>query len=131
MEEPFPSDRWLAAAQAAAGALPPVLGCSVTVGVEVSGGPAGRRRFGVVVVDGRLVELSPGRPEGADCEVSCVHDDARSMLSGRLDPAVAYMQGRLKVDGAYEMVLFGLRPVLAGEAFGAFAAEVVALSDGE
>ena len=129
MEEPFPSDRWLAAAQAAAGALPPVPGCSVTVGVEVSGGPAGRRRFGVVVVDGRLVELSPGRPEGADCEVSCVHDDARSMLSGRLDPAVAYMQGRLKVDGAYERVLFGLRPILAGEAFGAFAAEVVALTE--
>ena len=131
MEESFPSDQWLAAVQAAAGALPPVPGCSVTVGVEVSGGPAGRRRFGVAVVDGRLVELSPGRPAGADCEVSCVLDDARRMLSGRLDPAVAYMQGRLKVDGAYEMVLFGLRPVLAGEAFGAFAAEVVALSDGE
>ena len=131
MEEPFPSDQWLAAAQAAAGALPPVPGCSVTVGVEVSGGPAGRRRFGVTVVDGRLVELSPGRPEGADCEVSCVHDDARSMLNGRLDPAVAYMQGRLKVAGAYERVLFGLRPVLSGDAFGAFAAEVVALGDGE
>ena len=131
MEEPFPSDQWLAAVQAAAGALPPVPGCSVTVGVAVLGGPAGRRRFGVVVVDGRLVELSPGRPAAAECEVSCVYDDARQMLSGRLDPAVAFMQGRLKLDGAYERVLFGLRPVLSGDAFGAFAAEVVALSDGE
>ena len=38
------------------------------------------------------------------------------------------MQGRLKVDGAYERVLFGLRPLLDGEAFGTFAAEVAALT---
>ena len=127
--EPFPSDEWLAAVHAASAGLPEVPGCSVTVSVEVSGGPAGRRRFGAVIVDGRLVELSSGRPAGADCAVSCVRDDARRMLSRRLDPAVAYMQGRLKVDGAYERVLFGLRPVLTGEAFSAFAAEVVTLTE--
>ena len=47
---------------------------------------------------------------------------------GRLDPAVAYMQGRLKIDGAYERVLFGLRPLLDGEAFSDFAAEVRSLT---
>ena len=40
-------------------------------------------------------------------------------------------QGRLKIDGAYERVLFGLRPVTAGGAFAAFAAEVRALANGE
>ena len=124
----FLSDDWLQDVQAAAGALPEVAGCSVAARVEVLGGPGGTRRFGVVVTDGRLVELSPGRLAEADCGVSCAHGDARDILGGRLDPAVAYMQGRLKIDGAYERVLFGLRPVLASEAFGDFFAEVRSLS---
>ncbi len=124
----FLSDAWLRAVQDASGDLPEFPGCSAAVGVEVAGGPDGTRRFGVVVSDGRLVGLSPGRLTGADCTVSCARGDAREILAGRLDPAVAYMQGRLKVDGAYERVLFGLRPVLAGAAFGAFAAEVRSLS---
>ena len=125
---PLLSDGWLSAVYAAATRLPEVPGCSVTARVEVSGGAAGTRRFGVVIVDGRLVELSPGRLAEPDCTVSCAAADARDMLGGRLDPAVAYMQGRLKVDGAYERVLFGLRPLLDGEAFGTFAAEVAALT---
>lgn len=127
--DPF-SDAWLRAVQAAAGALPEVAGCSVAARIEVPGGPEGTRRFGVVVTDGRLVELSPGRLAEADCTVSCADGDARAILGGRLDPAVAYMQGRLKIDGAYERVLFGLRPVLASEVFGGFAAEVRSLSGG-
>ena len=125
---PLLSDGWLSAVHAAATRLPEVPGCSVTARVEVSGGAAGTRRFGVVIVDGRLVELSPGRLAEPDCAVSCAAADARDMLAGRLDPAGAYMQGRLKVDGAYERVLFGLRPLLDGEAFGTFAAEVAALT---
>ncbi len=126
--EPLLSDGWLSAVHAAATRLPEVPGCSVTARVEVSGGAAGTRRFGVVIVDGRLVELSPGRLAEPDCTVSCAATDARDIIGGRLDPAVAYMQGRLKVDGAYERVLFGLRPLLDGEAFGTFAAEVAALT---
>ena len=129
--EPFLSDEWLSAVHAAAAVLPEVPGCSVTARVEVPGGAAGTRRFGVVIVDGRLVELSPGRLAEPDCTVSCAAVDARDIIAGRLDPAVAYMQGRLKVDGAYERVLFGLRPLLDGEAFGTFAAEVMALTGGD
>jgi hypothetical protein len=125
----FLSDAWLSAVRSASGDLPEVPGCSAAVRVEVAGGPEGPRRFGVVVVDGRLVELSAGRPAGADCTVSCTHGDAREILAGRLDPAVAYMQGRLKVDGAYERVLFGLRPLPAAAEFAAFASEVRNLSD--
>ncbi len=126
--EPFPSDGWLGAVHAAAAVLPEVPGCSVTARIEVSGGAAGTRRFGVVIVDGRLVELSPGRLAEADCTVLCAVADARDIIGGRLDPAVAYMQGRLKIDGAYERVLFGLRPLLDGEAFSDFAAEVRSLT---
>ena len=129
--EPFLSDGWLSAVRAAADALAEVPGCSVTARVEVSGGSGGTRRFGVVIVDGRLVELSLRRPAEPDCTVSCGAADARDIIGGRLDPAVAYMQGRLKVDGAYERVLFGLRPLLGTGAFAAFAAEVAALTGGD
>ncbi|MCY3925941.1 MAG: SCP2 sterol-binding domain-containing protein [bacterium] len=124
----FLSDDWLGAVRAAAGGLPEVPGVGAAVSIEVPGGPAGTSRFGVVVTDGRLVELSPGRLAEADCSVSCSYGDACDILAGRLDPPVAYMQGRLKIDGAYEAVLFGLRPLLAADAFGAFAAEVAALT---
>ncbi len=129
--EPFGGDGWLSAVRAAAGVLPEVPGCSVAARVEVSGGPDGTRRFGVVIVDGRLVELSPGRLAEPDCTVTCAAADARDIIGGRLDPAVAYMQGRLKVDGLYERVLFGLRPLLDTGAFDAFAAEVAALTCGD
>ena len=51
------------------------------------------------------------------------------------DPVPAHFR-RARIGGCParrygERVLFGLRPMLAEEAFGAFAAEVVALSDGE
>ena len=129
--EDFGSEGWLAGVRAAAEALPSVPGCSVRARLEVPGGPGGPCRLGVVISDGRLAELSPGRLSDPDCTVSCNAADAGAILRGELDPAVAYMQGRLKIDGAYERVLFGLRAVVDHEAFGAFAASVMTFSGGE
>ena len=129
--EDFGSEGWLAAVRAAAEALPEIPGCSLTARVEVSGGPDGPCRLGVVVRDGRLEELSSGRPAEVDCTVSTNAADARGILSGELDPAVAYMQGRLKIDGSYERVLFGLRSVVGSAEFGGFAARVTALTGGD
>ncbi len=121
------SEGWVQAVLAAAEVLAEVPGCNVTARIEISGGPDGPCRLGAVVADGRLVALSPGRPADPDCTVSCSAADAHGILSGQVDPAVAYMQGRLKIDGAYERVLFGLRPMVGGEAFAAFVAGVTAL----
>ena len=129
--EDFGSEGWLAGVLAAAEALPAVPGCNLRARLEVSGGPDGPCRLGLVVSDGRLVELGPGRPVEVDCTVSTSANDARAILSGGLDPAVAYMQGRLKIDGFYEQVLFGLRPVLGSGSFGSFAAQVRALTRGD
>ena len=128
--EDFGSEGWLAGVRAAAEALPAVPGCSVRARLEVPGGPGGPCRLGVVISDGRLAELSPGRLSDPDCTVSCNAADAGAILRGELDPAVAYMQGRLKVDGSYERVLFGLRPALGSVEFAAFAERVRALTAG-
>lgn len=110
----FLSDEWLAALKSAAKDLPPTPGCSLNLKVDVSDSPDGRRRLGVRVVDGQLAEVSLGFPVDADCTLTCSYTDAAAMWEGRLDPAVAYMQGKLKLEGAYERVLFGLRPMLSG-----------------
>ncbi|MCY3561023.1 MAG: SCP2 sterol-binding domain-containing protein [bacterium] len=129
--EDFGSEGWLAAVRAAAEVLPAVPGCSVRASVDVAGGPAGPCRLAVVVADGRLAELSRGRLAEADCSVTVGAADAAAILSGDLDPAAAYMQGRLKIDGAYERALFGLRPMAATAAFATFAAEVRARTAGD
>lgn len=127
----FGGEGWLAGVRAAAEALPVVAGCNVRARLEVSGGPGGPCRLGVVISDGRLAELSPGRLSDPDCTVSCNAADAGGILRGELDPAVAYMQGRLKIDGSYERALFGLREAVHGEAFEAFAHSVMTHSGGD
>lgn len=110
----FLSDEWLAALKGAAKDLPSTPGCSLNLKVDVSDGPDGRRRLGVRLVDGQLAEISLGSPVDADCTLTCGYLDAAAIWEGRLDPAVAYMQGKLKLEGAYERALFGLRPMLTG-----------------
>ena len=129
--EDFGSEGWLAAVRVAAEELPVVPGASVRARLEVSGVPGGPCRLGVVVSDGRLAELVPGRPAEVDCAVSIGVADARGILRGELDAAVAYMQGRLKIDGAYERVLFGLRPLVDSGGFRSFAAQVAAMTGGD
>ena len=110
----FLSEEWLAALTAAATGLPTAAGCSVSVRLEIPGAPYGKGSLSVRLEDGQLAEVALGRPVAEDCVVSCPYDDALAICEGRLDPAVAYMRGDLKLDGAYERVLFGLRPMLQG-----------------
>lgn len=110
----FLSEEWLEALAEAAVGLPAAAGCSVSVRLEISGTPHGKRRLTVRLEDGKLAEVALGLPIAEDCVVSCSHDDALAICEGRLDPAVAYMRGDLKLDGEYERVLFGLRPMLQG-----------------
>ena len=131
MVEDFGDESRLAAVRAVAKVLSEVPGCSVRVRLDIAGAGGGTCRLGVVIVDGRLVELSSGRLTDVDCTVSVAASDACGILGGDVDPSVAYMQGRLKIEGAYEKVLFGLRPMLATQGFAAFAGEVQALFTGQ
>ena len=110
----FLSEEWLEALTAEAVGLPTAAGCSVSVRLEISGAPYGKGSLSVRLEDGQLAEVARGRPVAEDCVVSCSYDDALAICEGRLDPAVAYMRGDLKLDGTYERVLFGLRPMLQG-----------------
>lgn len=51
---------------------------------------------GVIVVDGASVTTDDG---DADCTISLSMDDMESLMSGDLNPTMAYMQGKLKIEG--------------------------------
>lgn len=51
---------------------------------------------GVIVIDSQNVSTQDAP---ADCTITLSGDDFESMLSGDLNPTMAFMQGKLKVDG--------------------------------
>ena len=104
------TDRWLSDAWVATGAAeaaeltgPPSLSGSVLV--EVTDGPDGDVTLHADFAEGRLVGSGAGAPASADLTLTLTDSDARAVLSGALDPSVAFMQGRMKVVGAMAPLL--------------------------
>ncbi|HWK12944.1 MAG TPA: SCP2 sterol-binding domain-containing protein [Rhizobiaceae bacterium] len=51
---------------------------------------------GVIVIDGAKVSTQNA---DADCTIKLSKDDLESLMSGDLNPTMAFMQGKLKVEG--------------------------------
>ena len=51
---------------------------------------------GVIVIDGQKVSTADG---DADCTIKLSKDDLESLIAGELNPTMAFMQGKLKVEG--------------------------------
>ena len=99
------TEEWFtaAAAQGSGIAGPPTLSASFLV--EIGGGTEGDRIAHVVFDGGRLVEIGSGSVASPDVTLTLTDVDARAVLSGELDLAVAFMQGRMKVAGAMAPLL--------------------------
>lgn len=86
-----------AAAEVAGQAWPTSLTCTVVV--EVTGGADADVAVHGRVADGSLVASGLGPTDAPDLTLTVSDADARALLTGALEPAVAFMQGRLKVAG--------------------------------
>ncbi len=135
----FLSDDWFAAVLDAAQVLPEIEGMSAIVNFELKGSkpsaeePVSKQRPGqqhchAVLRDGRLVELSVGKSAEANCSVSCKLSEASAIVSGEDDAEVAYMQGRLKLEGEYGILLFDMRDLYAQPQWQEFVAQVKVLT---
>ncbi|MGB3899271.1 MAG: SCP2 sterol-binding domain-containing protein [Mesorhizobium sp.] len=51
---------------------------------------------GVIVIDGATISTTDGP---ADCTITLSLDDLESLISGDLNPTMAFMSGKLKIDG--------------------------------
>ena len=51
---------------------------------------------GVIVVDGQTVTTEEA---GADCTITISKDDFLALTAGELNPTMAFMSGKLRVDG--------------------------------
>ena len=116
------SDEWLAFVREQAEALPVRDGATLVMqhvvsGSPAGGSPAGGSRAGKVqcraeLRDGQLVELEIGKRADATCTITWTYEDALAALRGdNLD--VAFMRGRLKLDGDYRAFMYDLRAVFA------------------
>ena len=115
----FLSDEWLTEARVALADLPSIDGADGVVQYTVSGAPEGKVQVHVVVRSGRVTSIEPGKHREPDCIVSLAHPEAVALFSGELTPDVAFMSGRVKVEGDHRVWLLDLRPVRASEQFGA------------
>lgn len=138
-EAEFLSDDWFAIVLEAARGLPGMEGVSAVVNFELQGSkpsadePVSKQRPGkqhchAVLRDGKLEEFAAGKIADSDCTASCKIPEALAILRGEDDAEVAYMQGRLKLEGDYGLLLFGLRGLCAQPQWKEFAAQVRALT---
>ena len=51
---------------------------------------------GVLLIDGTTVSTTDGP---ADCTIKLSLDDLESMIAGELNPTMAFMSGKLKIEG--------------------------------
>lgn len=106
------SDEWLAFVSEQAAALPPCDGATLVMQHVVSGSAAGKVQCRVELRDGLLVDLAVGKRADATCTITWTYEDALAALRGA-DLDVAFMRGRLKLDGDYRAFMYDLRPVFA------------------
>lgn len=61
---------------------------------------------GVVYVDGRSIPNTVGNDDrDADCTIGVTLDHLTAMLAGELEPATAFMTGKLRVHGDMSVAL--------------------------
>lgn len=129
MAHAFLSDEWLAVLAERGAALPETPGADLVVAHEIEGAPGGKVRFVIEWRDGRIVRTEVGKAPDADCVVQAKAAEARRVLAGELAPEVAWMQGRLKIDGNYRAMLIDLRDWRHSEPYRALWTDMAAVTD--
>ena len=116
----FLSDDWFRLNLEAASGWPERPGVDCSANYEVTGAPDGKVRYHAVIRDGRLVEMASGKLAEAEVGIVYKYADARAEVAGGEHPDLAYMSGRMKLEGEYARWVYGLRPLLDSAEYDAF-----------
>jgi len=115
----FLTEDWLTEAAAAFTVLPDRPGIDADVQYVVSGAPGGKVQVRATVRSGRITELAVGKHDDPDCTVTLSYADAVALFLGELGPEVAFMSGRVKIEGDHRIWLLDMRPIRSDDAMGA------------
>ncbi len=129
MGAPFVSEPWINELARLGAQLPEVDGATMTVQHEIAGAPDGKVRFFIEWANGRLITAELGKIKEPDVVIAAKAPEALRILGGDLNPDVAYMQGRLKVDGDYRRFLIDLRDWRTSEPYQALVASMADFTD--
>ncbi len=123
------SDEWFGMNLEAAAGWPERPGVDCSVNYEVTGSPDGKVRYHAVIRGGRLMEMASGKLADADVSIIYKYADAKAEVSGGDHPDLAYMTGRMKLEGDYARWVFGLRPLLDSAEYDHFLSALGELTD--
>ncbi len=125
----FLSEEWFGLNLEAAAGWPERPGVDCSANFEVTGAPDGKVRYHAVIRGGRLVEMALGKLADADVSIIYKYADAKAEVSGGDHPDLAYMTGRMKLEGDYARWVFGLRPLLDSAEYHHFLSALGELTD--
>ena len=94
----FLSEDWVSLQRELGAALPPRPGVSARVQFTVTGAP-GEVVYWLAWEDGRVVDSGLGPDPAAEVQLVTPRALAAELAQGRVEPSVAFMQGRMKTSG--------------------------------
>jgi hypothetical protein len=93
------SDEWCALTVQMADAIQTRPGATVRMQYNITGTPRGDEFYYWVVDDGRLTDCGMGKLDDSEVTLLLEFDDAVMIQKDELGAEVAFMQGRMKVEG--------------------------------
>ena len=123
------TDEWAAEAAELWSLLPPAPGAEGIVSLAVATAPRREVAFHWRYSDGRAVEGGPGTGGEPNLALTLGAADAPEVLSGRVEPSVAFMRGRLKTSGDGSLLLAFLASTVS-DGFEEWRNRVAALAGG-
>ena len=122
------SDEWLSELVTAAAEVRTTQDASGSIAVTVEASPVGKIGWTETVEHGITVSATSPATKGADVVLTAKFAEFVAMLEGESNPAVMFMQGRLKLSG--DMGLFlKLLPAMLTEEATAARAQLAAATD--
>lgn len=122
------SDEWLSALVKSSASTPLTPGVSGSVSFTVENSPAGKVGWTETIENGVTVEAAVPASKAADIALIAKFPELVDMLEGGSNPAVMFMQGRLKLTGDMGMFMTML-PAMMSDAAATGRSELAAVTD--
>ncbi len=122
------TDEWCALTLQKAESIQTRPGATVRLQYTITGTPSGDQFYYWIVEDGRLTDCKMGTLEDPEVTLFQAFDDAVMIQKDELGAEVAFMQGRMKVEGNLAR-LMALLPVTSAPDYKAVMAALAAETD--